>query len=437
MSAEAPAPPAAHGRAQALAVVAAALAVYLPALSGAFVYDDYPLVEVNPWIRSPSWLGEVFTQQLFGFNPGAAGSTAFYRPLAHVLLMGVYAVAGTSAWAYHLVPVLLHALASLTVWALARRLVGALAPGAALAAGLLFALHPVHVEAVAWVSALMDMGACAAGLGTLWLLAVRPLTPGRAVAGAALWLVALLFKEAAVMVPPMLLAWEVAGGAPGQGRWRERAWRYGPLVLAAGVYLALRLNAVGWATSNSGWASLPLGVAVFNTLPLLAHYAWLLVLPTELSVFHPFEPATSPGDGRVLAGLGVALAVAAGLVLARRRAPPLWVGLAWTVLPLLPALYLRALGESPVAERYAYLPSAGFCLLAAGAWGLWARRAEASGRRLVPLVAGVAVLVAATAKTGAQVGVWQDEVSLWANAVELAPEAPMALYQPVDEIGLA
>jgi tetratricopeptide (TPR) repeat protein len=426
-------PPAAGGDAalgrpglQALLVAAAALAVYVPALAAEFVYDDYALVVDNPWLRSPSWLGEVFTRQLFGFDPAAPGSVAKYRPGVHVLLMGVYAAAGTSSWAYHLVSLLLHATASLTVWALARRLLAGHTPGAALGAGLLFAVHPVHVEAVAWVSGLMDLGATAAGLGTLWLLTRRPLGPGRALAGAGLWLVALLFKEVAVVVPVMLLAWEAVEAG---GRWRERAWRYGPLAAAAALYVALRLSAVGWATAHSGWEAMPPGLALLNALPLLASYARLLVLPTGLSVFHPFEPAASLAGPGVLAGAAVTLAAAAGLVLLRRRAPAAWLGLAWLLLPLLPALHLRALGESPVAERYVYLPSVGFCLLAAAAWEAWARRATAHGRRALPLLLGLAVLVAATGKTGSQVGVWQDEVSLWLNAVEAAPTAPTPLYQ--------
>ncbi|MBN8465870.1 tetratricopeptide repeat protein [Corallococcus exiguus] len=416
-------------RLQALGVVLAALVVYAPALVNGFVYDDFVLVEENPWLTSSAWLGEVFTQQLFGFVPTASASAAFYRPLIHVLLLGVHAVAGMSPVAYHLVPVVLHALASLGVWALARRLLQGQSPGAALVAGLLFAVHPVHVEAVAWVSALMDVSATTAGLAMLWLLTARPLAPARAVAGALMWLVALLFKEVAVMLPVMLLVWEVAVGTSGEGWWRERAWRYGPLVLVAGAYAALRLNAVGWATVNSGWASVPVGWALLNALPLLAHYARLLALPGGLSVFHPFEPTTSLMDGGLLAGLGVGVAIVAGGVLAYRRARVAWMGLCWTLLPLLPALHLRALGESAVSERYAYLPSVGFCLLVAAGWNAWARREAASPRAWVPALVAGAVLLAATARSGVQVGVWQNEVSLWANAAELHPDTPTPHYQ--------
>ncbi|MBN9683149.1 tetratricopeptide repeat protein [Corallococcus sp. NCSPR001] len=427
-----------RGVLQAVAVVLAALAVYAPSLTGGLVYDDYVLVEANPWIRSATTLGDVFTQQLFGFVPGASASAAFYRPLTHVLLLAVHGVAGTSPWAYHLVSLVLHTVASLLVWVLARRVLDGQRPGAGLVAGLLFAVHPVHVEAVAWVSAVMDVAATTAGLGMLACLALRPLRPGRAVAGAGLWLVALLFKEVSAVLPGMLLTWELMDRAPPSAeRRREWAWRYGPLVLTGAVYLALRLHAVGFSTVNSGWASLPPGLALFNALPLLAEHARLLVLPSGLSVLHPFEPVTSLASGRAWVGLGVALGLVAGLVVLRRRAPGAWLGLAWLVLPLLPALHLRALGESAVSERYDYLPSVGFCLVVAAAWGAWnarARRETTSSWALLPTAVAGAVLLAATARAATQVGVWQDEVSLWANAVEVSPEAPTPHYQLGDAL---
>ncbi|RUO90021.1 tetratricopeptide repeat protein [Corallococcus sp. AB018] len=416
-----------------MAVVLAALAVYAPALTGGLVYDDYVLVEANPWIRSAAALGDIFTQQLFGFVPSASASAAFYRPMTHVLLLAVHGVAGTAPWGYHLMSLLLHTVASLLVWVLARRVLDGQRPGAGLVAGLLFAVHPVHVEAVAWVSAVMDVAATTAGLGMLACVAIRPLRPVRAVAGAGLWLVALLFKEVSAVLPGMLLAWELVDRAPPSAEHkREWAWRYGPLVLAGTVYLALRLHAVGGAMVNSGWASVPPGLALFNALPLLAEHARLLVLPSGLSVLHPFELVTSLTAVRAWVGLGVALGVAAGLVLLRRRVPGAWLGLAWLILPLLPALHLRALGESAVSERYDYLPSVGFCLGVAAAWGAWsarARREAASSGALVPAVVAGAVLLAATARAATQVGVWQDEVSLWANAVEVSPDAPSPHYQ--------
>lgn len=415
---------------QAMLVVLAALAAYAPALGLGFVYDDFPLVEANPWIRSPAWLGDIFTQQVFGFIPNAEGSQAFYRPLVHVLLMAIHGMAGMATWAYHLAPVLLHATASLTVWALARRFAAG-SVASALGAGLLFAVHPVHVEAVAWVSALMDVSAATAGLGMLWMLTSRPLTQRRAVAGAVLWLVAALFKEPAVMLLPMVAAWELMARGPAHaGVWRERALRFGPLGVAVLLYATLRLNAVGWASVNSGWDTVPGGIAFLNVFPLLAHHASLLLWPAVLSVFHEFEPATSVLDGRVLAGVAVAVGMGAGLVLLRRRAPSAWLGLVWLTLPLLPALHLRALSESAVAERYLYLPSAGFCLLAAFSWGALTRLA----RPAVAWALGLAVFLGATARTEAQIGTWQNDVTLWVNSVEVSPGAVTPLLQLGDAL---
>ncbi|HZI14231.1 MAG TPA: hypothetical protein VE153_27935, partial [Myxococcus sp.] len=153
-------------------VALAALAVFCGSLANDFVYDDVSLVLENPWLRSAEGLREAFSQPLFGYVDDLTEQdlgAGYYRPLAHVTYFLLRAVFGTAPWGYHLFLVLAHVLTSVLVaWLLRASLVrgrpGGAAEWAALAGALLFALHPIHTEAVAWVSGWMDVGVALAVL---------------------------------------------------------------------------------------------------------------------------------------------------------------------------------------------------------------------------------------------------------------------------------
>lgn len=402
----------------ALVCVCAALA-FANTLANGFVWDDVLLVQSNPWLEGPQHLGDIFGSHFWGFASRADLSRNYYRPLVHVTLLLCRAAFGLQPWGYHLVMLLGHMAVSGLVYRVAL-LFSEQRPGgwlSALAAGLLFAVHPIHTEAVAWVAAINDVALALFVLLALYLM--RTSAPGltlRCVLAGLAFLAALLFKEPAVLLLGMVGVWDVARG----GRaWSLRQWlgRYAPLAIALALYAGLRLHALAGLGRTVRHSNLGLGGYVLNALALLAQYLGALALPLELNSFHVFEPVASPWAPQVLSGL----AALGGLVIAAavfwRRAPQALVALSWCLLPLLPVLYIPALGSNAFAERYLYLPSVGFVLLVG--MGL-----EALGRRPVVLGALAVGVLAGGIATAKRNTVWHDNLSLWLDVQAKSSEAP-------------
>jgi Tfp pilus assembly protein PilF len=382
-------PPFRHAYACAALVIIAA-AVNANSLANGFVWDDLYQILGNPWVRNPAQLGDAFTHDVGGFGSAFGFQTNYYRPLMHVALASVYAVAGPTPWAFHLSSVALHVVVTVFVYLLASRT----APGLpAFVAAALFAVHPVHVEAVAWASAIPDLSYTLCSILVLLLLVTR-WRWGAPVAFA----LALLFKEPALMLFPIAIV--IAAS--------DRRWvQMGALALVALAYVAARVYALGGLVA----AGRPMSFVevVLTGCALFGEYAVTLLASPSLSVVHDV-PITS---WRV--GLGLVAAVAAALV--AWRLPKARLGVALTVLPLLPALYVPGLSQDSLfAERYVYLPSVGVALILALAAQRWPKL-------LVPMAMAVIVCAAATV---ARNRTWRDERVLFMDAANKAPRSAYA-----------
>lgn len=406
---------------------ACAALAFANTLANGFVWDDLLLIQSNPWLDGPQHLGDIFGSHFWAFSSQVNLSRNYYRPLVHVTFLLCRGFSGLQPWGYHLVLLLGHVVASGLVYRVGlllseRRQAGTLA---ALAAGLLFAVHPIHTEAVAWVSAVNDVAIGVGVLLALYLMMTSgPGLSSRCALAGLVFLCALLFKEPAVLLPAMVVVHDLSRG----GRsWSLRQWmgRYAPLALALLVYAALRLHAMAGLGRTLHHTKLGTVGYVVNALPLLAQYLGALVMPLELNAFHVFQPVESPWAPQVLAG-GAALA---GLAIASavlwRRAPSAFVALAWCLLPLLPALYIPALGKNTFTERYLYLPSVGFVLLVGLGLEALERRGTASRSWRLLLRGGLAgVVVAGGLATATHNRVWRDNLSLWRDVQAKSPEAP-------------
>jgi tetratricopeptide (TPR) repeat protein len=390
-------------------VALAAIAGYANALWGGFVWDDVGNVVHNAWIATPSGLPAIFTSHVAGFDRELASS--FYRPGLHVILMAVRGVFGVEPWAFHLVNVLLHAACSVLLVAIVRPWL----PRAAVLAGLLFAVHPVHTESVAWISGITDVSsACFA------LLALALWMRGRDLSGAVSLLAGLLCKEIAIAVPVLILAGSM-----------RRVKRLIPYAVATAVYGALRWNALGGAAPSRRAWDLDASGYVANAFALLAGYLRLLVWPIGLNPARPFHPVGGFSDPRALAGLALA-AILAAWAITRRRDRPVVFGVTLFALALLPALYLPALGEIPFAERYLYLPSAGFVVLVTFAWETAAERRPDARRWWI--AAAAVVVLACLIATVRRNEDWHDALTLWTDAAAKAPDSAVAQQNLADAL---
>jgi tetratricopeptide (TPR) repeat protein len=387
-----------------LLVVGAALLVYAPALGNGFVWDDTLVLE-----RQLS----AFRTPLDAFLPPSGVpqmSPFYYRPLVVVTYLLDRTLGGGSPLAFHLTPVVLHATACALLLLLLRRLLGAQATVAATGAALAFAVHPAHAEVVAWMAGRSDALAAVGVLGALlawtrWLEAPRPWT---LVAGAVLLLAGLLGKETAAAAVPLalLLPW-----VPPPDGARRSGWPLWAAVGAAvGAYLALRTAGLGAGTPSPS----PAAAGVRGLLGALGFYVEGLTWPRAAPVVRTTVPIDGLHVG--LGALGLLVTVVALAVALRRSSRPAVFALAWIAAALAPALLLafRAVSETPVAERYLYLPSAGVALLLALAL---ARLAPTKSAAVVAL--GL-VLVAPV--TFGRSTVWHDNISFWRNAVAAVPD---------------
>ena len=407
-----------------LAIATLAFLVYAGTLRHGFVYDDGHQIVDNPWIWNAGEWTNLLAKPVWAFLD--VNATNFYRPVQTLVHFAAARLSGRDPFAFHLLAVLMHALASATAFLMLRRVTG---PTRAFAAAALFAVHPIHAEAVAWVSAGPDVNAAAflflaLALGSRALESRRPALPVLA-AGAAM-LVACFAKETAA-VGPVLMALQ-PGPAADPGRPPGRARRRRAVVVAAafvaplGIYLAARAAALGGLGPASVRAGMDAAAAAGTALALVPRHVALAFVPWRMVPDRFVLPVASPLEPAALLGVATLLAALAAWVTLRRRAPAAAWGLALLFVPLAPALMVAWFASTPQADRYLYIPSIGACLIVAEALGWLARRRTAVG--VVPAAALAALLVTAGAIMAVRAAaIWRDSETLGRAGIALEPRS--------------
>ncbi len=408
----------------------ATFALYFNALSNGFVYDDAGQVLANPWIRSIGSVREIFTSNAWGF---AAQGSNYYRPMMHVFYMAAYAVFGLNPWGFHLLNIGIHAGVSVLVFLTARRLLDENEPRSLslpLMSGLLFAAHPIHTEAVTWIGGIPELSYTLFCLASFSLYMgldseSRPSFRAGYLLSLAFFFLAALCKETALVLPAILMLCDhVRRG--GNERLRDRMKGYVPFFAVAGVYALLRYHALPSLAPVRRHTELSGYEYFINIFPLLKDYMEKLILPAHLSVFHTFKPVTTILDGPAIAGIFVTLVLLVVLALFHRRSKKAFFFMALMLIPLVPVFYIPALGENPFAERYLYLPSLGFVLLLSlGVRSLTGAKPRSSV--FVWFAVCIVVVIYAAGVIGRNPD-WKSEHTLWEDAVQKSPDAPIAHY---------
>jgi protein O-mannosyl-transferase len=406
-------------------VFLAGAALYASTTRYTFTYDDVPIIVRQPLLHSLANWREILVVPWWKYD--------LYRPLTSLTLAADWSLSGGNPQLFHLNNALLHGLASLLVFLLA---VDLLPYGAALVAGLLFAVHPVHVEAVANVVGRAEVLATVFTL--LAALAYR--ADGELAAqgdtnSARRWLASfgtlaavlcgLASKESAFAVPGVLLLvdWLSArrAGEP-LSKYLGRHW----ILWAAVVALALEwLWIRAMVTDNPigtypapGLEGLGLPARGLVMLPVVVEYARLLVFPVRLSVdYSPdFLPVVERLTPRAVFGALVLIGCIWLALALRRRAPAVSFSLAWIGVALIIVSNLIVPSGILLAERTLYLPSVGACLLLAILWE------TLRGRVGPPAMGAVAVLLAAGAiHSLMRSEIWRSNETLLPQLVRDAP----------------
>lgn len=405
------------------AVALAAALVYAGTLRGAFALDDGHIILGNPLLNG-WWVGGVAGAFRATYWPAAFGGL-LYRPLTVASYVVDWHLGGGAPFWFHLVNIGWHAAASVLLTALAARWLDL---RGALLAGLLFAVHPVHVEAVANIVGRAELMATAFTLAAVYA-AVELDRPWWS---AALWLLGLLSKESAAVAPVLVgLAWWARVGRPRPGGKRMGtfgvAWG-----MAAGVAVSAALLVLHGSTGSAGRAPVFVGqspVAVrLTAVSELVDLFRLLLMPITLRVdYSPAERTivASALDGRFVAGLLVLILwVALAVVAWRRSRRAEAIGLMWIGVAFLPVSNLVVPIGLLIGERTLYLPSAGLALAVAAAATAGARLPNRA------LIAGAAVvLLAGAARTVTRVPVYRDNLHVALSMLEDSPrsyQGPMA-----------
>lgn len=425
-----------RGRA-ALGLALLAVLPYLNGLSADFTFDDKVVARDDPRLASPDRVAEIFTSGHFGAPLATARN---YRPVLLLTFALHRWTTGTDPFPFHVANVALHAATTLL---LAAWLLGLGMPrGPSLAAAALFAVVPIHAEAVTGVVGRFEL--LVALLVFTAALGFRRATDGprlgkRAYAGALLAFLAALFsKENAVVLPGIVVLGELLRrdvAEPLAARLRRKALPAAGLLAPLAAFAAFRIAFVGSGLVASGQAFFELDnpLAPFpgplraaNAVVLLLRYVAQTAVPLGLSAdhsAHALELVGSVADPRVAAGLaGIALLAAAGLA-GLRRAPLVSLGAALFLGSFLPTSNLLFPIGTIYADRLAYLPSAG--LLAAAAGAVASFPAFSAGFRRALL--GIA-LVAYSGGTVARNEVFRDDDRLFADMLAKVPRSARSRY---------
>jgi tetratricopeptide (TPR) repeat protein len=396
----------------------ATAAAYLWTLQFDFVYDDLGQIVSNPLVQSWRYLPMYFRGNVW-MQQSALGN--YYRPIFLTWLLINQTLFGLHPMLWHMTSIVLHLAATALVYLLAIRLTRD--QKVAVITALIFGVHPVHIESVAWISgatepllALLMVPSFLAFLnyrekkGTKWLAI-----------SAGLFAVALLAKETAVILPGLMVAYILL--CP-DDLWGKKVVNAAKLIVPFAVvilvYLMMRASALHGLMHRT--VDIPASISLYTMPSLLWFYVKQLFVPVRLSVFYDTPYVTHISWKYFLSPLVEVLIAATVFALSwwRLRSPVVGFAAFWMFLPLAPVMNLALLPMSDfIHDRYLYLPSIGFALLAGMAL---AKLDDISiAPRFSSAVVAGAIAVVMIAGTITQSLPWKEDTTLYTQGMQIAP----------------
>ncbi len=405
------------------------LAAYWRVLSADFInFDDDVYVYEN--VHVAQGLSAEGIGWAFGHPVGS-----IYQPLTMLSLMLDAEVWGVDPFGFHLTNLLLHVLNCLLLLWVLQRLTGSFWRSAFAVA--LFALHPLRVESVAWVTERKDVLSGTFFMLTLaawrcWVSGRGPWRYGLAFVSLALGLLA---KQTLAFTPLVLLLldWWPLGrhgacvrGAGQPGEQARTVWQLllekAPFLLLGLGFGLLALYMVAGTGSAASFDVLPPGARVENALVAYVRYLGKLFWPAELLIFYPHPEGSTP-LWQVVSSAALLAGITAAAIWQARRRPYLFVGWFWFCLMLLPMSGLLQAGSHAMADRFTYLPMIGLFVALSWAAGDLAERIAPSGTRRALLFGSASLVVAVLGTlTFRQTAHWKDSLSVYRHALDAGAE---------------
>jgi tetratricopeptide (TPR) repeat protein len=370
-------------------------------------YDDDRYVYENPEVRS----GLTIHGIAWAFTHSHGSNWHPLTSISHMLDCQLF---GLKAGGHHFTNVCLHTVAVLLLFFVLRTMTGSLWRSAFVAT--VFAIHPLHVESVAWISERKDVLSAVFFMLTLgaYVRYLNRPSRGRYVTMAIFFALGLMSKPMIVTTPFVLLLldyWPLRRLESFRGLQRLIVEKIPLFALSAISCVATML------AQRQGVASaevLPLGSRISNTFVALVTYLWQMIWPARLAVFYSHPENTLPFQQVALAIALLALFTITAIPL-RRRCPYLVTGWFWYLGMLVPVIGLIQVGSQAHADRYTYLPQIGLYLMAT--WSVADALAGWPHRRRI-LVSFAAIVIVALALCGwRQTSYWRDSESLWTHTL--------------------
>ena len=401
----------------AAALLIAVFAVFGRSLPYHFVYDDQWTILKNYALESVRPLSRFLLEKNTTAVPSSGLQNLIYRPLATLSFALDRKLWGFDPRPWRFENLLLHGLNGILVFLFLLTQMRFSRPAAAFGS-LLFLLHPVQVETVAWINQRSNLF-CFLGMITALRYLAGSASTGRTAGGFAAFAGALLSKETAAVLPG-LLALEDARSAQ-TGREKERLLKktgvYAAAVFAVAAYVALRRSVIGQWSQRAPRSGSRLGDLLYGAASWLDYWR-LILFPVHLTVSHTQtgdDPWRSPASWAGAVFLAASLAAAVWLW--RRRAKIEAAGLIWVFIALLPVLGIFPI-DALLCERFLYVPLFGVAVLWACLWEALDSRKERRKAALAFFCAATAVWALLSFQRTAA---WQDDITLWRAAVQTEP----------------
>jgi len=406
----------------AIALVGTAL-VYLATLRFDFTYDDGPQIIANSTLTAWHFLPTYFTGQVWKFlQQGTAGN--YYRPIFMCWLLVNRMLFGLNPAPWHATTLAVHLVATWLSFVVARQILGSSTQAGF--AAILFGLHPIHIESVAWISGVTDPLMAVFVFAAFWAW-IRGEHSGRPINwhffAAVLYLLGCLTKETALPLPLLIVAYDVLlAKKDGVLRSSVRVWA---LWMASVVYLAARAVALR-GLIHPDLSSL--SQTLLSVPIVIWEYLRRLVWPVGLAVFYDIPPVTRPTEVRFWLPLAALAVLTVLVVRTAKRLPLVGFSFLWIFLFLFPAILglpVFLVGEW-LHDRYLYLPVFGVCLVLARAIDHLPGEQLLFNRRAAPLLAMLALAGVMAFGTAYQEQYWANSLLLFVHAVRVAPMNPWA-----------
>ena len=413
------------------AIAALSVAAFANGLGGAFVYDDLDQIVGNELIRGGKHFWKAVFSDVWAFQGNRDQPwISYWRPTFVLWWMLNYRLFGVgSAFGWHATSLLLHVGVGFLGYGLLRRL--RVQRPVAAAIMIVFAVHPVHVESVTWISGSMDLLAALGMVGALWceLSAGRQGGWRRRTIAGLLFAFGILAKEFCIVFPFIVLTALLVldrERLSRQARILSAVRRAAPYAAVVVVYLVVRLLVLGRMIQHYPWQTGPF--AAMATLPsMLVFYIRQAFIPYWIGPSYQLRPVTIENIGAANFVIPLIGAAALGFLLLRlcRGDPVRQLGLAIFVLTLLPTMNASAfIPEQLVHDRYLYIPLLGLLMIVVPALAAWLERTLVgregrAGAVLLVIAGGVCLLL--TVQTVRYSAVWKSEMSLWEGSIRSDP----------------